>query len=199
MSCWIDFQLLCWAFKCFLSSYTFPNLGIQWYLLVWLPENSPVVLSKAGDWRLLCLYRGLAPLRLVRNGQWRSCPRPLRLFFLHLYLYEACPLLWAERGPALLLQLVSSLRLSPMDQNHSTVFCLQIMGLLGQGPRLHLSEGPDLCPLHRLNRRVHSRKVLFHPRSHPFVLSLNPLSIIKVRILSINWGGFTFFWIDAST
>ena len=42
------------------------------------------------------------------------------------------------------------------------------------------SEGPKQCPLHRLNRRVHSRRFCFLPRfPPPFVLSLNPLSIIK--------------------
>ena len=61
-------------------------------------------------------------------------------FFLHLYVYEACPLLWAEQRQTLLLQLVSSLWLSPVDQNHSVQYSAS-----GCGPFLTGTKAPSLC------------------------------------------------------
>ena len=177
MSCWIDFQLLCWAFKMlpFLIHFSKPWNPMMFFGRTPRKFSWCFLMQQTEGW--LCLYHSLASFRSVPLCELLSHHHA---FFLHLYLYEACPLLWAEQRQTLLLQLV--LPYGSLQWTRTIVYSIlpQSVGLLRQGPRLHLSEGPKQCPLHRLNRRVHSRGFCFLPRfPHPLVLSLNPLSFIK--------------------
>ena len=163
--------------KCFLSSYTFPNLEIQWCFLVGLPENSPDAFwcsrLKAGS---------------VFTIVWHPLDLSLCVNSCHITMLSSCISIYMKlalsfgqnKGKLSLCNLC--LPYGSLQWTRTIVYSIlpQSVGLLRQGPRLHLSEGPKQCPLHRLNRRVHSRGFCFLPRfPHPLVLSLNPLSFIK--------------------
>lgn len=103
MSCWIDFQLLCWAFKMlpFLIHFSKPWNPMMFFGRTPRKFSWCFLMQQTEGW--LCLYHSLASFRSVPLCELLSHHHA---FFLHLYLYEACPLLWAEQRQTLLLQLV---------------------------------------------------------------------------------------------
>lgn len=131
---------------------------------------------KQGDWRLLCLYRGLAP------WDWYLCALLSCHYFLpaSLYLYEACPLLGQNRGQLSFCNLCLSYGSPQWTRTIVAVFCLRLWAFR-TGTKAPSLWGPKVVPTSQTEQKGTQQKVLFPPSVFPppSVLSLNPLSIIK--------------------